>query len=371
MLLTFDQLKNIVTNYMASNKISAANFDPTSNNTAGLIDKIAKIVMLDTTYADKLTMFDGEDLTLGKIVEEYNEDLVAPVDFDPTGAGALTPHDPSYRPNFYSYSLGEKTFATTRRMNDFERAANSTPELAELIAKITKKLYDSFASWKYASKRELLNKLATACESEQFASSVYAAGTAYSVVGAVLKESAGSDVRGIVYKKITIADSTSWADLVNNGFIVPLDLVSKIAVPTDEATGEAWIAQLKKDAEIANDLNLGHSLNGNSLGVGDAGYVLIVKQGIMPEIETKVIAGAFQKDAIAMPAEVVRVPDFGSNATGVYAMLVDRRIARLHNDYRDVLSQLNAEGHFINYFMHTENTAFFSRNLFVKVYEAA
>ena len=325
MTLTFAQLKDAVTEYVITNKISAATFTPTADNTAALIDKIAKVMMLDTTYADKLTFMDGEDLTLGKIVEEYNEDLVAPIDYDEKGESTLAPHDPTYRTNYYSYSLGKKVFPTTRRMNDFERAVNSQPELAELIAKITKKLYDSFASWKYAVKRELLNKLITACESEQYATTVYAANTAYSTVGAILKESDASDVRGIVYKKIGTADNTSWATLVSGGFIVPLDLVTKLAQPIDETTGEAFIAQLKKDAEIANDLNLGHSLNGNSLGVGE-GYVLIVKQGVMPEIETKVIAGAFQKDAIAMPAEVIRVPDFGNNATGVYAMLVDRRM---------------------------------------------
>lgn len=374
MLLTYSQLTQIVATYIADNKIAVDSpFQPTVDNIAGLVDKISKTFMLDGLYADKLAFMDGEDLPLGKTIEEYYEDLVAPTDYDSEGTNALAPNNPTYRKPSYSYTLGEKTFPTSERYNNLERACNSEAEYTDMVSKITKKLWDSFTAFKYSCKRNILADLASKAITEQTASTVYNNATEYEV-NTCLKESGDSEVRGIVVKKITsavYATVNTWALAVSGGYIVPLNLVTSLAVPTDEATGEAFITDVKKDVEIASDLSEGHSLNGNALGVAEAGYVLIVKQGVMPDIDTKVMAGAFHMEKVAMPAEVVVIKDFGNDTNGVFAMLVDRRIARFHNGYRAVRNQINAKGDFMNYFLHTENTAFVSKNTFVKVYKSA
>lgn len=89
----------------------------------------------------------------------------------------------------------------------------------------------------------------------------------------------------------------------------------------------------------------------------------------MPPLKVKTLAGAFHRDELAIPAELVVIPDFGDASSDFYAMLVDRRIMRLHNTYRAVRNNENGQGDFLNYFYHTENTAHISRNCFVKVYK--
>ena len=90
--LSYEELKEVVKDYVVANKISVDTYEITRDNTAGLLDKIGKIVTIDTTFVDKLSIFDGEELSFGKTIEEWQEDLILPQDYDSTGAGALSPH---------------------------------------------------------------------------------------------------------------------------------------------------------------------------------------------------------------------------------------------------------------------------------------
>ena len=89
----------------------------------------------------------------------------------------------------------------------------------------------------------------------------------------------------------------------------------------------------------------------------------------MPSIEVPVQAGAFHQDKVALPTKIVVVPDLGSADEDVYGILLDARGVRCHNTYRAVRENVNGEGDFLNMFFHTENTAFVSRNSFVRVYQ--
>lgn len=367
--LTYDELHTIVASVVDAAKLSNGSFVATRDNTAGLLDKIGKIVTLDTVYAiDKLSMFDGEYLSFGKTIEEWSEDLILPDDYDSTGASTLAPHDPSYRPAFYSYTLGRKTIATTIRYNDLERAVHFEGQLAELLAMKVKRLSDSMAVYRYGVKREMLAKFIGFAEAAMSSSNAtFATATAYTV-GTYLKDSNTPTAFGVVFKAIPASPAIAdWDTAVAGGYIIPLDLVQAIAVPVDDSTGEAFIEQVKKDVEIASDLNDGHSLNGNALGATE-GLVLIIKQGVMPNIEVQTLAGAFHDNRLALPAEVVVVKDFGSDSSDAYAVLMDRRGMRLHNTYNATFSQENGEGAFQNIFRHTEDTGYISRNIFFKVY---
>lgn len=367
--LTYPELQTIVGNVITAAKLSNATFSVTRDNTAGLVDKIGKIVTLDTVYAiDKLSMFDGEYLSYGKTIEEWSEDLILPDDYDSTGASALSPHDPSYRPAFYSYTVGRKTIATTIRYNDLERAVHFDGQLAELISMKVKRLSDSMAVYRYGLKREMLAKyIGLAVGAMSASNATFATATAYSV-GTFLKDANTPTAFGVVFKAIPASPAIAdWATAVAGGYIIVLDLVQEIAVPVDDATGEAFIEQVKADVEIASDLNAGHSLNGNALGATE-GLVLVIKQGVMPNIEVQTLAGAFHDNRLAIPAEIVVVKDFGSDSNDAYAVLMDRRGMRLHNTYNATFSQENGEGAFQNLFRHTEDTAFASRNTFFKVY---
>lgn len=374
--LSYAQLKVLVANIVTEAKLANETFNETKDNIVGLVDKIGKIHTLDTVFAiDKLARFDGEYLSYGKIVEEWQQDLILPTDYDSNGAGALTPSDPTYRPVSYSYTLGRKKVKTTIRNNNIERAVHNEGELSEVISTQIKRISDSMAAYRYQVKREMLGKYINMCINAMDA--VGYNFDANTTIPNDVPVNARAEVENfekpfIVVKQIP-ANTMTAEQAIAEGYLIELDLVSELAAPTDTTTGEAFIKQVKKDVEIANDLSEGHSLNGNSLGAvpGEgAGLVLVVKQGVIPTLEIDVMASAFHEDKVATPAEVIVVKDFGSAPKEVYAVLMDGRGARLFNTYRAMRENFNGDGDFVNMFDHTEDTAAVSRNTFIKVYKA-
>lgn len=363
--LSMAQITEIAQTYVSENSVSVAEFVATKNNSAGLVDKIGKLVMLDTSYVDKLATFEGERLSFGKTIEEVNQDLILPEAFSEDGNGALSLHKPTYRPAFYSYTLGRKKFPISIQYDDLERAVHFEGQYAELMAMKTKRLFDSYAVWRYQVKREILAKLIGYADDVKTEATSYSASSSYAV-GDYIKN---SSTYGIVVKPITASQTAtnSWAKCVAGGWVIVLDLVQEIAVPTNTATGETFVKQLRADLEVGSDISEGHSLNGNTLGATD-GLVLLTKQGVMPVLNVDVEAGAFHLDKVSVPAEQITIKDFGSDDTGVYAILCDRRMIKLHNTYEAVRENLNGDGDFLNMFLHSEDTAFISRNCFFKIY---
>ena len=365
--LSLAQLTAIAQSYVAENVVSVAEFVATRNNSAGLLDKIGKIVMLDTSYVDKLASFEGERLSFGKTIEEVNQDLILPEDFSEAGTGALGLHKPTYRPAFYSYTLGRKKFPISIQYDDLERAVHFEGQYAELMAMKSKRLFDSYASWRYQVKREIFARLIAYADASKTGATAYATNKDFASGDYI---SGGSPTEyGIVVKPITKneSDTNSWAKCKAGGWVILLDLVQEIAVPSDTSTGEAFIKHLKKDLEVGSDISEGHSLNGNTLGATE-GLVFLTKQGVMPVIDVDVMAGAFHQDKVSVPAEQITIKDFGSDNTDVYAILCDRRMVKLHNSYEAVRENINEDGDFLNMTLHSEDTAFISRNCFFKIY---
>ena len=369
------QLQSVVHNYVVSNKISVETFSETRDNSVGLLDTLGKIYTLWQNYGDKLDIFDGEDLSFGKTISEWAQDLILPEDFDASGSGTLAPHESTYRPVSFSFTLGKKTLPQTIRNNDIERAVHNIGQFEEIISGKTKALYDSETMFRYAMKRQALGVLATRCVAEMDSSSadVTLASVGASISGA---HSVGeifsitSVGMYILVKPIASGAGLTGTTAISGGYLIKLDLVTEIAVPVSDVTGEAFIEQVLKDVEVASDFSEGHSLNGNTLGGNpEAGLVLVIKQGIMPSLKVQTLAGAFNKEELALPSSIVVIPDFGDADDDVFAILCDRRIMRLHNTYRAVRENLNGQGDFLNMFYHTENTVHVSRNCFVKVYK--
>lgn len=372
MKLSYEQLKAYIGDVVTKANLSNSSFVETRNNVVGLLDKIGKILTVDTVFqVDKLALFDGEYLSFGKTIEEWAQDLIMPVDYDSTGSTTLAPHDPTYRPVFYSYTNGMKTIPTTIRYNNIERAVHFEEQFIEIVAMNTKKLDDSMAVYRYGLKREILGKLMGLCSDAMGTTTTFSTGVEYNVGTYVRSASSGQNIKkAIVVKKIASTNSDNFATCVEKGYLIVLDLVTAIAPPTDTSTGEAFIKQVKKDVEKAKDLSEGYSLNGNSLGATE-GLVLIVKQGIIPELEVDTFAGAFNRGDLSTNVEQIVVKDFGEADSSFYAILMDRRGARLHETFRGAYEQLNGQGAFMNVFRHIETTSYISRNTFVKVYKSA
>ena len=372
--LSINSLKSVISAYVQSNKISVESFTATYDNSVALLDTLGKIYTNWQTYGDKLEIFDGEDLSFGKTIEEWAQDLILPVLFDADGSTTLAPHDSTYRPNSFSYTLGKRTIPQTIRNNDLERAVHNIEQFTDLITGKTKAMYDSETMFIYGMKREALGVLATLCLYDMDVSNadltLAAETTAISQAVAVNELVAVAGVPYLAVKSIGAGDGLTGQTAIEGGYLIKLDLVSELAKPVDTTTGEAFIEQVKADVEIASDYSEGHSLNANTLGaVEESGLVLLLKQGLMPKIEVQVQAGAFNGDKVAMPSRVIVVPEFGTADEKVYGLLVDARILRKHNTYRAVRKNQNGQGDFLNMFYHTENTIHISKNCFVKVYK--
>ena len=369
--LSYEELKGVVSSLITKAKISNPTFSATRDNVVGLLDKIGAIITLDTDYQqDKLYMFDGFFMSFGKNIEEYQQDLILPSAYDSTGAGALSPDDPTYRPVDYSYSLGRKRIKTTIRNNNIERAVHFEAQLVDIVSMQFKRLEDSMAVYRYELKREMLAKYIALCEEPYASTTTFAISTAYSVGDYVRKGSSGDDAKifAVVVKPIANTNTHDWANAVLNGELIVLDLIEELAKPEDASTGEAFVQRIKECLEVASDLSEGHSLNGNSLGAVSS-LKLIVKQGVIPALEVNTMAGAFHAEDVAIPADIVVVKDFGSASSDYYAVLMDARGMRLHNTYNATREQVNGDGDFLNIFRHTEDTAHVSRNTFIKVFK--
>ena len=373
MKLSIEELKTYVGNVVTAAKLSNFTFNQTRDNIVELLDKIGKVFTVDAcVVADKLAKFDGEYLSYGKTIEEWQADLKLPQSYAAIAnpEDCLKPYYNTFRPVAYSYTLGRQYIPQTFPNNNIERAVHNDGEFQEVVAMLAKRLDDSVVSYRYAAKREMVAKLIGLCASEMDASNatLFVASTSYATVNTLLKNA--SNVVGILVKPYTANDAADWDAAVAGGWIIVLELVEVLAKPVDSTTGEAFIESLKTAVEIASDINEGHSLNGNTLA-GNTGLTLLVKQGIIPSLDVNTLAGAFHLDKLDPGVEIIPVPDFGDADSKYYAVLIDNRGMRLHNTYNATRENFNGLLDHLNVFRHTEDTAWISRNTFVKVYSAS
>lgn len=316
--MTLEQIKTAINGYVLAAK-SAGTWTPSTDNVAGLLDKIAKTITIDGSFNDKLAVLDGEQLPLGKTIEEYFQDLCDIANYNAAGDSALAPHNPTYKDPAYSYTLGKKVIPTTLRYNEYERACNSPEELSSMTQMVLKRLHDTNSVFRYGAKKQMLANL------------------------------------------IAKAEAAS-----NNA-----TLIKQVAPVTDAESGEAFIKEIKEDIEKASFVNEGNALEPTATIGASEGLLLIVKKGIKPVLDTAVMAGAFNPEKLGVDAQIIVVDDFGNADDKYDAILVDKRALRLHPTYQAVREQPNGEGDFVNFYLHTENTAFISKFCFVRVYKHA
>lgn len=312
--MTIASLKTAMKTYVAAAK-QAGTWNATTENFVGCLDKIGKMVTIDGEYNDKLPELDGEELPLGKTIEEYFIDLTLPEAYSSIageGAKDVVPALPTVEQVAYSYSLGREKIKTTVPYDNFERACLTAEDSANMGAKIMERLQNSYTLTRYAEKKQLLGNA--------------------------------------IDKAVTA------------------NLVTEIAVPADTETSEKFIEAIKvaaEDAKFAHEGGIGGALIGAAPEL-----ILFVKKGVMPVVQVQALAGAFQKDELALPAKVVVVEDFGelTNDT-VFALLADPRGIKLHNGYNAIRSSGNADGDFVNFVKHFEDTGFISKYCYMQVFK--
>lgn len=361
-------LKTAVASYVATAKIDLSTLTITQNNIVGLVDTIGKIWTIDTSVYDKLPEFDGEALSFGKTVEEWNQDMSLPQDHnvDEDGSRALKDYTPTYRPVSYSITLGRKVFATSIPYGNIERAVHNEAQFVEVVAMITKKLEDSISLWKYECKREVMGKMVDACESAMgTGATTYTANSTALVVGNAYTNGSG---KYAVAMRSQNAENKTFDQLLTEGKLVELKLITEVDLPVDTQTGEAFIKAVKVAVERASDVSEGSSLNGNVLGV-EEDLGLYFKQGVMPSVEVDTLAGAFHQEQLALGVDSKVIKDFGSTTSTAFAVLLDKRAIRLFEGYNATRSNENGFGDRLNIFRHVEYTGHYSRNAFICVFK--
>lgn len=324
--MTLESLKAFATSYVAAAQQAGA-WQETHNNLYKVLDKVGKMITLDGEFQDSLPELSGDDLPLGKTIEEYFIDLTMPVDFkapDNSGTGyaeaALKPYLPDTEEPCYSYSLGRKVLPTTIPYDNVERGAINAEAAGNMIAKVTEKFADSGSLYRFALKKQLIGNMIT---------------------------------------KAVEADANAGK------------IVSTIAVPTDTATGEAFIKEVKTIKENLEFANEGNCLSKTLIGkTPESNLILYVKKGVLPSLEVDTLTGAYHLDKIAMPCRVKVVDDFGSADKKVFAVMLDSRGVKLHKDYLTTKPQENAFSDFVNLFEHSEYTGFISKFTAVHVFKA-
>ena len=323
--LTSAQLKAAMQTYVAAAKQAGA-WTASTDNFAGLLDKIGKTVQLSGLYNDQLPELDGEALPLGATIEEFMISLTLPTaytDITTEAAKNIIPALPSVEEVCYSYSLGRQKIKTTVPYDNIERAFNSAEDASNALTDITMKLQNSYDVTKYYEKKQLLGNAISKC----------------------------------------LAQKTTNPDVYK-----------AIAKPVDTATSEAFITQVKADVEDASFAHEG-GLNKAFIGASPE-LILFVKKGVVPFIQVTAMAGAFQRDELAIPARVKVVEDFGAITGGtdgkeVFALLADPRGIKLHNHYNATREAPNADADCTSYVRHFEDCAFISKYVYMKVYETA
>ena len=156
-------LDTFVQGVVAASK-QAGVWNASTNNFIGLVDKIGKQVQLNGLYNDKLPELDGDELPLGKTIEEYFVDLTLPTsysDIATEGAKDDQPALPDVEDCAYSYTLGRQKVKTTVPYDNIERAMVSDANVASAVTDITEKLQNSLDMTKYQMKKQLLGNAAS------------------------------------------------------------------------------------------------------------------------------------------------------------------------------------------------------------------
>ena len=313
MALTLDTLKTAAAAYVDATKQLQSTYKPTVDDFTNCVCKIGKMTTLYLPIADKLPELSGDNLPYGEIIEEW-----ALTDFLPSPytyvdqAGKTNARRATFDEAVFSYPLQMQKFELGVSRTQFQRVSLGQQSFSDLVSYTLSTLDSSTNAWNYASKRQLIGNMAT--------------------------------------------------EAAKNS-----KLVSAMAKPINTETGEAFIKKVKELAEIAKDMN-DHNLAGHVCGAAPS-LKLYVKQGVMPSLETDVMAGCFQMDKLAVPAEVKTVLDFGNADASIYAILVDERAIKLHDDINKVTTDYTAGDDQDNFYRLLKQTGFISKYAFVHVFK--
>ena len=316
MALTIETLKTAAGKYVDATKQLQSNFVPTVDDFTKTVCKIGEMTTLYLPHVDKLPELSGDNLPFGETIEEFMVNDFLPSDFVyEDGAPKKNAKRATFAEAVYSYPMKEQLWELGVPRNQFRRVSLGERSFGDLIASTLSTLDSSANAWNYAAKRQLLGNAAL---------------EAAKIAGCK----------------------------------------TEIAKPVDTATGEAFIKAVKACVEVASDMNNGNLAQHTAAAAPS--LTLYIMQGVMPSIEVDTMAGAFNEAKLAIPATVKTVLDFGTASdSGVYAILVDSRAIKLHDDILTVTSDYEGRMDQDNFYRHQKQTGFISKYGYIHVFKNA
>ena len=316
MALTIETLKTAASKYVDATKQLQSNFVPTVDDFTKTVCKIGEMTTLYLPHVDKLPELSGDNLPFGETIEEFMVNDFLPSDFVyEDGAPKKNAKRATFAEAVYSYPMKEQLWELGVPRNQFRRVSLGERSFGDLVASTLSTLDSSANAWNYAAKRQLLGNAAL---------------EAAKIAGCK----------------------------------------TEMAKPTDTATGEAFIKAVKQCVEVASDMNNGNLAQHTAAAAPS--LTLYIMQGVMPSIEVDTMAGAFNEAKLAIPATVKTVLDFGTASdSGVYAILVDSRAIKLHDDILTVTSDYEGRMDQDNFYRHQKQTGFISKYGYIHVFKNA
>lgn len=308
-MANISNIKTFVAGVLQDAKIaeSAENFTAVINDTTGLVEKCMDQICLNQLFTDKLPELDGDEKEFGAYVEEYGMGLLVPkaatnlVDGQSYG---VPYYAPAVQGTFHSWKLPEYIVAGSTSYNKYKSSMKSPDAYSSFVSNVLKQMIDSYNQARYEEKKELL----------------------------------------------------SWA--ANN-----VATKTVIAKPISTETGEAFIKKVKdiaEEASFARDITVGAKTI--TLGAAE-GLTLYLNKGIMSSLQVDTLAGAFNKEDLAMPV-TIKIVDFGANGMGTnkaYGLIVDNRAIKLFPNRNTVGEDVNAYHDFVTISRHVIDTPFVSK----------
>ena len=312
---TIANLEKAAKDYVAATKQLQGTFTPTVDDFTKTVCKIGEMKTLYLPHVDKLPEMNGDNLPFGETIEEFMVNDFLPETFTyEDGAAKKNAKRATFAEAVYSYPLAEQLWELGVPRTQFQRVSLGQRSFTDLVSSTLMTLDSSANAWNYAAKRRLLGNAAKAA--------------------------------------------------------VTAGLVSEKAMPANTETGEAFIKAVKECVEIASDMN-DNNLAKHTAAAAPS-LTLYIKQGVIPSLEVDTMAGAFNKAELAIPAKVKTVLDFGEiegEDAGVYAILVDDRAIKLHDDILMVTSDYDGRMNQDNFYRHQKQTGFISKYAFIHVFK--
>lgn len=284
-------------------------YDPTFNEFTGLLSKIALTLTVKRMFENKLGRFKSGSLETASTIEEYFIHKISPTQFDPDGANALAPHKTDISVAYYSENR-QNTYSTTVSYKQIRNSFKSRDGVERLMNELVAELSNSASIDEYLLMKNLLGQ-------------TYQKATVYEVPN--VADSAVSARRFVK----TVRKASNDMEEPTSDF--HLFFVEDTNNPGDYIRSDEIIQWTPKENQV-----------------------LFINKDVEAEISVEVLASAFNRGDVTTPMKQVIVGDFGDEGEGIVGILADDRLLKVFDTYREILTQQNAKGAFVNYFLHID-----------------